>query len=346
MRFVPGMLLWIVGLSGVSTNADANDIEVFDLESGATLAMNGEGELPLDSEGEGREEVDLFGDGDLSGSATVEGEGDALLEDGAVEGALADEGAGNGEETEMTLTITPVQETPEQVRARILAEREAERKAERQARLEARKKRQEQIAEQRRKYWETHKHPPAYFNLLIFGGFIVEDGANRLTAHKRQTLQAGGLALRAGGIIDDMHLVGVRMQGIVRATKSVLDAGGSDNGDWGAVVMPFIGPEYRFLAPFGLYVGGSIGMAGIVAATDGRCDEDCFGDSYCEEECYEDHVRGVVSWGGILNVGYQLRVTRFFSMNIEVFGGFFRGVDSNDETMRNGIFGFGLGFGV
>ncbi len=346
MRFVAGMLFWVVGLIGFSTRADANEVEVNELEAGASLSMKGEGELALDAEGEGRGEADLFGEADPSGSEAAAYEEEDLFDDEAVAGDGTDKETGNGAEPEMILTITPAPETPEQTRARILAEREAARQAERQARLEARKKRQEQIAEQRRKYWETHKHPPTYFNLLIFGGFIVEDGANRLTSHDRQTLQGGGLALRAGGIINDMHLIGVRLQGIARATKSVMDADGHDNGNWGAVVMPFIGPEYRFLAPFGLYVGGAIGMAGIVAVTDGRCDDDCFGEADCEEDCYEGNVRGVVSWGGLLNVGYQFRVTRFFSMNVEVFGGFFRGVDSDDETMRNGIFGFGLGFGV
>ncbi|MBN1959777.1 MAG: hypothetical protein JW841_02420 [Deltaproteobacteria bacterium] len=45
------------------------------------------------------------------------------------------------------------------------------------------------------------------------------------------------------------------------------------------------------------------------------------------------------------SVGYQWRVRKYLAFNAEAFTGFYRGIDEDENSIRNAIFGLGLGAG-
>jgi hypothetical protein len=340
--------------------ADATHGVELKKEASAKVSAEAKGKVEVDKELSLKGEAEILGEGESDTATEAGGEDEStgqeetldllvdepLTEIPPEEDSSEEEAPSTGDD-ELKLTITPAPETPEERRERIIAERRAKREARYESLRLAREKRHAQLVAKREQYWKTHKHPPAYFNWMPFGGAVIEDRDNRLTDRSGQVLQGVGAAIRAGGIVNDMHMIGIRIQGMARPSRRVLGPDGERADKWGAVVTPYIGPEYRFLTKFGLYVGGTLGGAGIVASRDGDCDEECWDDIYCDtSNCDDAETRGVMGLGGMLSLGYQYRIRRYFSMNIEMFGGFFRGFDTEDDTMNIGLFGVGIGLGV
>ncbi len=192
---------------------------------------------------------------------------------------------------------------------------------------------------------------PVYFNAMLSGSMLHEDRDNRLTSYDNTGLLTPGLRLRAGGVIQKHHLVGGNLQANWRSTQSVLDSETEvDDNQWGAVSNYFMGPEYRYLTDYGLYVGATVGFSAILADDQvgggGDDEPDCSTanclDTHLEQT--DDHASfGVAVMG---TVGYEYRIKRYLSVNVEAFVGVLHGEDEYDENMTNATYGMALGVGI
>ncbi len=177
-----------------------------------------------------------------------------------------------------------------------------------------------------------------YLHLMLSVGALTEDSGNRLTTRDSRTLEGFGGILRVGAVLNEHHRIGARMQSLVRPTKQVLrdpPANTATSSDWGSVSFGYVGPEYLYSTDFGLYAGGSLGVAGIVSS------------SKTHENNDDDHhvERGSAGVAGILSVGYEWRANKWFVMNADAFGGYYRGIDDNENSMDSFVFGLGMGLG-
>jgi hypothetical protein len=178
-----------------------------------------------------------------------------------------------------------------------------------------------------------------YFNLMITAGAYGEDGSNRLTTGDSKILGGIGGVLRIGAIIDQHHRLGARLQSFVRPTKKILldtPADTTSSNQWGAVTFGCIGPEYIYSTNFGLYAGGSIGLAGVMSTKNVDHQSDSKGDNV---------ERGSAGIAGILSLGYEWRANKWFAMNAEIYGGLYRGIDDNENSMNGSMFGVAMGVG-
>jgi hypothetical protein len=144
--------------------------------------------------------------------------------------------------------------------------------------------------------------------------------------------------LRLGAVLNEHHRLGARLQSLVRPTKQVLRDSPADtttDNDWGTVSFGYGGPEYLYNTDFGLYAGGSLGVAGIVSSSKtNRKDGD------------DRHVeRGSVGVAGIVSLGYEWRANKWFAMNADAFAGYYRGIDDNENSMDSFVFGLAMGMG-
>jgi hypothetical protein len=187
--------------------------------------------------------------------------------------------------------------------------------------------------------WGRGTRAPIYVNMMLSVGALREDGGNRLTTRDSKLLEGFGGTFRVGAVLGKHHRIGARMQSFVRPTKKVLrdpPADSTTTEEWGAVTFGYIGPEYLYSTDLGLYLGGSIGVAGAVSST--KVDK---GDDHDREHT----ERGSAGAAGLLSVGYEWRANKWFAMNAEVFGGLYHGIDDNENSMNGALFGLGLGMG-
>lgn len=197
----------------------------------------------------------------------------------------------------------------------------------------------------------TAQRRPVYFNAMLSGATLHEDRDNRLTSLDDTGLLTPGLKLRAGGIINGHHLVGGTLQANWRSTRSVLDSEtGVDDNQWGAVSNYILGPEYRYLTDYGLYVGGTVGFSAVLADDQvgggGDDEPDCSTanclDTHLEQT--DDHASfGVAVMG---TVGYEYRIKRYLSVSVEAYVGVLHGEDEYDENMINATYGMAFGVGI
>ncbi len=190
--------------------------------------------------------------------------------------------------------------------------------------------------------WGRGSRAPMYASLMMLGGGLVEDSDNRLTTRDSRTLEGVGGAFRIGAVLSEEHRLGARIQSFTRPTKKVvrdqpLPAG--TNPDWGAANFAYAGPEYIYTSPWGLYGGFSAGV-GMAFTTD---DWDKSND--CDDDDHDSLEHGAAGAAGILSVGYEWRVSKWFAMNAEAFGGLFHGVDDDERSMTTTMFGVGMGAG-
>lgn len=189
------------------------------------------------------------------------------------------------------------------------------------------------------KGWGRGVRPPMYLNLMMTVGAYGEDGSNRLTTGDSKILGGIGGVLRIGAIIDQHHRLGARLQSFVRPTKKILldtPADTTSSNQWGAVTFGCIGPEYIYSTNFGLYAGGSIGLAGVMSTKNVDHQSDSKGDNV---------ERGSAGIAGILSLGYEWRANKWFAMNAEIYGGLYRGIDDNENSMNGSMFGVAMGVG-
>ena len=187
--------------------------------------------------------------------------------------------------------------------------------------------------------WGRGVRAPIYVNMMLHAGAFTEDGDNRLTTRDSKILEGFGGMFRIGAVLGPHHRLGARMQSFVRPTKKILldpPGTGNSNTEWGAVTVGYVGPEYLYTSDLGIYVGGSLGVAGAMSTRKIEKDD---GDD-------DGHVeRGSAGIAGIASVGYEWRANKWFAMNAEVFGGLYHGIDDNENSMNGGLFGVGLGLG-
>ena len=55
--------------------------------------------------------------------------------------------------------------------------------------------------------------------------------------------------------------------------------------------------------------------------------------------------RGSAGIAGILSLGYEWRANKWFAMNAEIYGGLYRGIDDNENSMNGSMFGVAMGVG-
>jgi hypothetical protein len=186
--------------------------------------------------------------------------------------------------------------------------------------------------------WGHGARAPMYANLMLSAGVLGEDGGNRLTTRDSQVLEGGGGLFRIGAVLGPHHRLGGRFQWFVRPTKKVaLESGAtaSASTDWGAVTFGYAGPEYLYTSDLGLYVGGSVGVAG--AASTRKVDTGSNDDPQTE--------KASAGIAGMVSAGYEWRASKWLALNAEVFGGLYHGVDDNEATMNGGLFGLAMGVG-
>jgi hypothetical protein len=189
--------------------------------------------------------------------------------------------------------------------------------------------------------WGRGRRAPMYVNLMMLGGGMVEDSDNRLTTRDGRTLEGVGGLLRIGAVLSDEHRLGVRLQSFVRPTKKIvrdepLPAG--TNPDWGTANFTFAGPEYIYTLPSGFYGAASTGVG--LAFTNNDIDK-CH-DCGSGKDNLEHGAAGVA---GLVSLGYEWRLSKWFAMNVEAHGGVFRGVDDDERSMTTTMFGIGMGAG-
>jgi opacity protein-like surface antigen len=187
--------------------------------------------------------------------------------------------------------------------------------------------------------WRQGKRAPMYVNFMMLGGGFVEDSGNRLTTRDSRTLEGAGCAFRIGAVVDEHHRIGARFQSFMRPTRKIvrdqpLPAG--TVAEWGGAQFISAGPEYIFSLPNGFYAGASLGLG--MAFTTKSLEKD-------HDDSKEDIEHGAAGFSGILSVGYEWRVSKWFALNGEAYGGFFRGVDDDERDMTNAHFGLGMGVG-
>jgi hypothetical protein len=175
--------------------------------------------------------------------------------------------------------------------------------------------------------------------MMVTGGAYSEDGSNRLTTRDSKNLEGVGGVFRIGGVLNQHHRLGARMQSFFRPTKKILldtpDTSTTTN-EWGAVSFGYIGPEYIYTTDFGLYAAGSIGFGFAMSAK--KVDN--------QDDHKNDGIqRGSAGGAAILSLGYEWRANKWFAMNAEIYGGLYRGIDDNENTMNGGLFGLGMGLG-
>jgi hypothetical protein len=188
--------------------------------------------------------------------------------------------------------------------------------------------------------WGRGRRAPMYASLMLGAGIFGEDADNRLTTRDSKALEGVSAILRVGATLSEHSRVGARFQSFVRPTKKLVydtpPADGSTD-KWGAVSFGYVGPEYIYTTDFGLYVGGSVGFAAAASKRD--IDDD--GD----HGKHDDIERGAAGIGSLLSVGYEWRLSKWFAMSAEVYGGGYTAVDDNEDSMKGGIFGFAMGAG-
>lgn len=187
--------------------------------------------------------------------------------------------------------------------------------------------------------WGRGKRAPMYVNLMLSVGGYGEDGDNRLTTRDSKLLEGFGGLFRIGAVLGPNHRLGGRFQSFIRPTKKIaLEAGSTaaPTNDWGAVTFGYAGPEYLYDTGFGLYGAASAGV-GFAAS---RRNLDDAGDDH-------DHDTEKASAGlaGMLSLGYEWRASKWFAMNVEVYGGLYHGIDDDEASMNGGLFGLGMGVG-
>lgn len=187
--------------------------------------------------------------------------------------------------------------------------------------------------------WGRGLRAPMYVNLMMAAGAFGEDGSNRLTTRDSKVLEGAGAIFRVGAVLGPNHRLGARIQSFFRPTKKILldpNAGpATDTNKWGGVSFVYGGPEYIYDTGFGLYAGGSIGIAGAMSTRDLEHDDD-----------NRDNIeRGSAGAAGMLSVGYEWRVNKWFAMNAEAYGGLYHGIDDDEKTMNGSLFGLAMGVG-
>jgi hypothetical protein len=193
---------------------------------------------------------------------------------------------------------------------------------------------------------EASERPPAYFNFMVTGSMVHEDPGNRLTLRDRRGFATPGIALRAGGVVGQRHLVGLFFQGNWRSTRTVVDSVGDDR-KWGAISSWYVGPEYRFITDFGLYAGASLGFAYTFADNHvgGGGSPDCNRFSCLAEHMRRTDDQGIPGVGVRAVLGYEYRFRRNLALNVEAFGGVLHGEDEDDAAMTLPTYGLALGVG-
>lgn len=187
--------------------------------------------------------------------------------------------------------------------------------------------------------WGRGVRAPIYVNMMFSAGIFTEDGDNRFTTRDSKNLEGFGGVFRVGAVLDEHHRIGARMQSFMRPTKKLLldpPAASNTNNEWGVVTLGYIGPEYLYTTDFGLYAGGSLGVAGAMSRTNFDDDDDD-DDRHIE--------RGSAGVAGIASLGYEWRANKWFAMNAEVYGGLYHGIDDNENSMNDALFGLGVGLG-
>lgn len=187
--------------------------------------------------------------------------------------------------------------------------------------------------------WGHGARAPMYASFILSAGALSEDSGNRLTTRDSKLLDGFGGIFRIGAVLDTHNRVGARMQSFVRPTKKILldSTTTTTSGDtpWGAVSFGYIGPEYLFNSDFGLYAGGSVGVAAVASTKD--LDK--------SDDSSNKLQRASAGGAAFVSVGYEWRASKWFAMNVEAYGGLYHGVDDNDTSMNSGLFGFGMGAG-
>ncbi len=193
--------------------------------------------------------------------------------------------------------------------------------------------------------WGRGKRAPVYFNVMLLAEGFGEDPHYRLTTRSSRLLEGGGGLLRLGGNFGLHHRVGLRMQSFMRPTKKVLATSPSTVGtdEWGMVAFGYIGPEYLYTTESGIYFGGSLGVAGAMSQDRVDCHDHCGDCGTTNDHCGID--KGNVGGAAMASLGYELRMSKWFALNVEAFGGVYRGIDDDEKAMNGSIFGLGLGVG-
>jgi len=186
--------------------------------------------------------------------------------------------------------------------------------------------------------WRGGRRAPMYASLMLGAGLFGEDSDNRLTTRDSKALEGVTGILRVGATLSEHSRLGARLQSFVRPTKKlVYDTPPADGktDQWGAVSFGYVGPEYIYTTDFGLYFSGSIGFA---AAASNRDIEK--GDNK------HDHIeRGAGGVGSVLSLGYEWRLSKWFAMNAEIYGGGYSAFDDDENSMKGGLCGFAMGAG-
>jgi hypothetical protein len=47
----------------------------------------------------------------------------------------------------------------------------------------------------------------------------------------------------------------------------------------------------------------------------------------------------------LCGLGYEWRANKWFAMNAEIYGALYHGIDDNEKSMNNALFGLGMGAG-
>jgi hypothetical protein len=180
-----------------------------------------------------------------------------------------------------------------------------------------------------------------YVNLMLSVGALGEDGSNRLTTRDSKILEGFGGMLRLGAVLDEHHRLGARLQSFVRPTKKILQESttttAATSDEWGAVSFGYVGPEYLYTTDLGLYAGASVGIGFAMSSRQVKNEND---------DAKTDHIeRGSAGAAGFLSLGYEWRANKWFALNVEAYGGLYRGVDDNDNGMNGSLFGFAMGAG-
>jgi hypothetical protein len=187
--------------------------------------------------------------------------------------------------------------------------------------------------------WSRGLRAPMYVHLMMAAGAFGEDGSNRLTTRDSKVLEGAGAIFRVGAVLGPNHRLGARIQSFFRPTKKILldpnSGPATDSNQWGGVSFVYGGPEYIYDTGFGLYAGGSIGIAGAMSTRDLDHDDDK----------RDDIERGSAGAAGMLSVGYEWRVSKWFAMNAEAYGGLYHGIDDDEKTMNGSLFGLAMGVG-
>lgn len=216
---------------------------------------------------------------------------------------------------------------------------------------EERRKRKLEIRAERERIRAERGRPAFYLELMVVGAILGEDEDKPITTRDRSTLEGLGGVLRAGGIVDNTHMLGVRMQTFVHLTRDIIrESGLQPNNNMGSIFQFYMGPEYRYMTDFNLYFGFSIGGSALSIDEDMSTTTDWGGNGcYTDAEGYYncggfDDVRSVMSLGLLAEVGYELRLSYWFAMHFELFGALFHGWD--DENLQVNNLGIGLAIGI